>query len=63
MDILSPIGIVVIALVAIVLGNFISKILKVLFYVLLITFVVVILFGVSYTDVLSWATDIVLWVF
>ena len=63
MDILSPIGIIVIALVAIVLGNFISKILKVLFYVLLITFVIVILFGVSYTDVLSWATGILVWVF
>ena len=63
MDLLSPIGIVVIAMLVVVFANFISKILKVLFYVLLITFVVVILFGVSYTDVLSWATDIVLWVF
>ena len=63
MDILSPIGIIVIALVAIVLGNFISKILKVVFYLLLITFVIVILFGVSYTDVLSWATEILVWVF
>ena len=63
MDILSPIGIVVIALVAIVLGNFISKILKVLFYVLLIVFVAVVFFGISYNDVINWAYGIALMVF
>ena len=63
MDILSPVGIVVIAMVVVVFANFISKILKVLFYVLLIAFVAVILFGVSYNDLLSWASGILLWVF
>ncbi|MBT6774727.1 hypothetical protein HOA91_05150 [Candidatus Woesearchaeota archaeon] len=63
MDILSPVGIVVIAMLVVVFANFISKILKVLFYVLLIAFVAVILFGVSYNDLLSWASGILLWVF
>ncbi|MBT5342155.1 hypothetical protein HOL59_01070, partial [Candidatus Woesearchaeota archaeon] len=61
--ILSPVGIVVIAMLVVVFANFISKILKVLFYVLLIAFVAVILFGVSYNDLLSWASGILLWVF
>ena len=63
MDVLSPIGIIVLALLTVVFVHFISRILKVLFYVLLITFVVVVVFGVSYNDLLNWAYGVVLWVF
>ena len=63
MDLLSPIGIVVIAMLVVVFANFISKILKVLFYVLLIVFVAVVFFGISYNDVINWAYGIALMVF
>ena len=63
MDILSPVGIVVIAMLVVVFANFISKILKVLFYVLLLVFVAVVFFGISYNDLMSWASGILLWVF
>ncbi|MBT4804834.1 hypothetical protein HON71_01545 [Candidatus Woesearchaeota archaeon] len=63
MDILSPVGIVVIAMLVVVFANFISKILKVLFYVLLLVFVAVVFFGISYNDLISWASGILLWVF
>jgi hypothetical protein len=63
MDVLSPIGIIIIAFLVVVFTHFISRILKVLFYVLLIVFVVVVVFGVSYNDLLGWAYGVVLWVF
>ena len=63
MDILSPIGIIVIALLVVVSASFLSKILKVGFYLLLIAFVLVVLFGISYNDLLGWAYGIVLWAF
>ncbi|MBT3814916.1 hypothetical protein HOE37_00435 [Candidatus Woesearchaeota archaeon] len=63
MDILSPIGIIVIALLVVVSASFLSKILKVVFYLLLIAFVLVVLFGISYNDLLGWAYGIVLWAF
>ncbi len=63
MEPFSIVGLLIASVVVIVFTHFLSKILKVMFYVLLFVLVLVIFFGVSYNELLSWATEIVLWVF
>ena len=63
MEPFSIVGLLIAAVVVIVFTHFISKILKVAFYALLVVLVLVIFFGISYDELLSWAANIILWVF
>jgi hypothetical protein len=63
MEPFSIVGMIIIAVVVMISATFLSKILKVVFYLLLFVLVLVIFFGVSYTELINWASGIVLWVF
>ncbi|MBU0460143.1 MAG: hypothetical protein KJ597_03550 [Nanoarchaeota archaeon] len=62
MDLFSLLGIVILVLIVVFFGRILSVALKVLFYVLLVSLVLIFIFGVSYTELLNWATNVVLWV-
>jgi len=63
MEPFSIIGIIIIAILVLSLGRIFSVLVKVIFYVLLVALVLVAVFGISYTELLNWATNIILWAF
>jgi len=63
MEILSILAVLVVIVLVLSLGRFISVALKVFFYTLLVLFVLTLIFGVSFTDLLAWVGKTIFWVF
>jgi hypothetical protein len=63
MEIFSLIGIIIAAIVIIALSTILSKFLKIVFYALLVALVLVVFFGISYTEIFDILTNIVLLAF
>lgn len=57
------IGILIIIIILVSLGRFLAVALKALFYVLIVAFVLILVLGISYTELLNVVMNIVLWVF
>jgi hypothetical protein len=62
-DPFSIIGIIIIAVLVLFLGKIVSFLGKVLFTALLVTLVLVFIFGVSFDQVIDWFTNALLMVF
>jgi hypothetical protein len=62
-DPFSVVGIVIILIVLLFAGKILTVLLKVLFWALLAAFAFVLIFDISWSDVLKWSMDIVLLTF
>ena len=63
MELFSLVGIVIFVVLLVAALRLIVHSAKFVFYSLLVILTVVFFFGISYTDVLDWSLDILLWVF
>lgn len=60
---MEVIGIIIIAVVALLITSLLPKLLKFLFWILVISVLIVLWTGISYQDLFAWAKEIVLWEF
>ena len=62
MELFSVFGIIVLILLVVFFGRILTIALRMLFYVLIAVFVMIFVFGISYAQIIDWASGVVLWV-
>ena len=62
MELFSIVGILILVLLVVFFGRILTVALKVIFYVLIVVFVMIFVFGIPYTQIFDWVSGAVMMV-